>query len=106
MSELVVSISFAITTHNETHSLVRLLKHINKHISGVDEIVIVDDYSTDPSTLRILEDAKSIGSVYKRKLNGSYSNQKNYLNSKCTKNYIFQIDADELPTKTLFKTLA
>jgi glycosyltransferase involved in cell wall biosynthesis len=67
-----------------------------------DEIVIVDDYSSVPETLKILATETN---VYRHALNLDYSAQKNYLNSKCTKRYIFQIDADELPSKTLLVNL-
>jgi glycosyltransferase involved in cell wall biosynthesis len=36
--------------------------------------------------------------VFHRSLNNNFSEQKNYLNSKCVGKYIFQIDADELLT--------
>lgn len=97
-----LGISFAITTHNETLELEILLDRLNKYKDESDEVVIVDDYSTEPHTLEILD---KVQSVHKRRLNKNYAKQKNYLNSKCTKNYIFQIDADELPTQTLLFNL-
>jgi|SaaInlV_100m_DNA_2_1039680.scaffolds.fasta_scaffold21611_2 glycosyltransferase involved in cell wall biosynthesis len=92
------SISYAITTHNEGSSVQDLIDHIKKQMSSVDELVIVDDYSTDQTTLSALSDVRL---VYKRKLNNNFSSQKNYLNSKCTKDYIFQFDGDELPSESL-----
>jgi len=91
-------ISYAITTHNETHELRALIERVIPYMTDKDELVILDDYSDNEITLEILE---SLDNVYKRKLNKNYARQKNYLNSKCTKEYIFQLDADELPTETL-----
>jgi len=96
------SISFAITTHNETSELRELVELISSYMSESDEIIILDDHSSEIETLEILE---TLDNVYKRKLSSDYAKQKNYLNSKCTKDYIFQIDADELPTRTLMFNL-
>jgi hypothetical protein len=39
------------------------------------------------------------------KFDRHFANWKNKLNSYCTGDYIFQIDADEIPTKTLIDYL-
>ena len=92
------TISYAITTHNEGRPVQDLIDHIKGQMSREDELVIVDDYSTDQTTLSAISDVRF---VYKRKLNNNFSSQKNYLNSKCTKDYIFQFDGDELPSTSL-----
>ena len=65
-----------------------------------DELVIVDDYSSDEETKRILS---GYDFVTKHKFKKNYADHKNFLNSLCIKNYIFQIDGDELPTPQLIK---
>lgn len=97
-----ISISYAITVHNEDESLALLLESIHKYITSNDEIVLLDDYSTHPQTLALLSTQTN---VHKRKLDNNYSAQKNYLNFKCKRDYIFQLDADELPTDKLLSTL-
>lgn len=92
------SISYAITTHNEGESIQKLIERIKKHIDKNDELIILDDYSTDSQTLSILA---SEASVYKKKFNNEFSVQKNYLNSLCSSEYIFQFDGDELPSDLL-----
>lgn len=95
-------ISYAITVHNEDVSLSQLLVRINEYIHPKDEIVILDDYSHNPETLKILSEQTN---VYKRKLNYNYAAQKNYLTSKCRGKYILQLDADELPTRKLLMSI-
>jgi len=90
-----MKISYAILTHNEglyIRNLLCLLVN-NKRIE--DEIVVVDDHSTDPLTLEILNDYKPSIRLYHREFDGDASS-KNYLNSLCTGDYIVQIDSDEL----------
>ena len=44
--------------------------------------------------------------LVKRELNNDFAGQKNYLTSLCTGDYIFQIDADELPSTFLMHNLS
>ena len=48
-------ISYAITTHNETTELERLLGFLSRRKDPEDEIVILDDYSTNLATGDIIE---------------------------------------------------
>ena len=96
------SISYAILTHNEDESLDTLLNAIHPYKKYEDEIVFVDDHSTNEKTLKILS---KYPRVYKRHMNRDYAAQKNYLNSKCRKDYIFQLDADEFPSKQLISNV-
>ena len=92
------SISYAITTHNETEVLESLVHILQKYIQDVDELVILDDYSSDPHTCKIIDD---LPNVHRSKFTGNYADHKNNLNKKCKKDYIFQLDGDELPTELL-----
>lgn len=96
------NISYAITTHNEDESLSKLLKVIEEYKDDSDEIIVVDDYSTNELTLDILSTYKN---VYRRRFNKNYADQKNFLNSKCKNEYIFQFDADEFPSILLIKNI-
>jgi len=97
-----MKISYAICTHNEDETLLNLLYRINEYLDAEDEIVVLDDYSNNLETLKILE---SLGNVHKNKLNKDFSNHKNILNSKCKGDFIFQLDSDELPSKHLMKNI-
>lgn len=101
-----LSISYLIGTKNEgVVYLTPLLERLIKYKQREDEIVIVDDYSDDPSTLQTLEKYKDHITVYKRKLEDSFADHKNYMSSLAKGDFIFNIDADELPNETLLQTI-
>ncbi len=97
-----MKISFAICTHNETDSLEKLLQQLTELIDAEHqhdyEIVIVDDNSTNTETVKILEKFSEFEyiRVFKHSLNGDFAAHKNYLNSMCLGEWIFNIDADEI----------
>jgi glycosyltransferase involved in cell wall biosynthesis len=93
-----MKISFGITVHNEDESLKKLLRQLTTHkqVVGDCEIVVVDDFSDNIETLKILDDNKEHIRLFKNSLNKNFSQQKNFLNSKCLGKYVFQIDSDEL----------
>ena len=94
-------VSWAITVHNEGESLNNLLEQLVTFIEDTetdDEIIILDDFSDDYDTISILEsysEEYSFIKVSQRALERDFGAQKTYLNSLCTGDYIFQIDADE-----------
>lgn len=93
-----MKISFAITTHNEGQYIQDLLDQLVPYCEETgDEIVIVDDNSTDPFTVNILEGYERSGSIklFNRALNGNFAEHKNFVSEQCSGDYIFQIDADE-----------
>jgi len=102
-----MKISYSILTHNETDSLLALLNFILKHKDEEDEVVILDDYSDNEKTKSILDTMCSINEIKfeQRHLLKDYAGQKNYLKNMCTGDYIFNIDADELPNKWLIKNI-
>ena len=105
-----MKISYGITVHNESNELNTLLEILVNKADTEDEIVIVQD-----------GDDKEVGEViskwmnetldwkgiywYTRKLDGNFSDQKNYVIEQCTGDYIFHIDADEYPHETLLTQL-
>lgn len=90
-----MKISYAILTHNEGEYIAKLLTLLTTYKRDIDEIVIVDDYSNDEQTKSILNDFKDQIVLDYRTFDGDHT-QKNYLNSRCTGDYILQLDADEL----------
>lgn len=90
-----MKISYAILTHNEGDYIAELLTLLTTYKRDIDEIVVVDDYSDDEKTKFILNDFKDLITLDYRVFDGDHT-QKNYLNSKCTGDYILQLDADEL----------
>jgi glycosyltransferase involved in cell wall biosynthesis len=101
-----VSISYCITTHNEGAVYIKpLLDRLLKHLQPEDEIVVVDDFSDDPSTVNVLEEYRDRVNLYFNPLNSDFATHKNFAKSKCTKDYIFFIDADENVHENLLITL-
>ena len=108
------TISYAITVCNEIDEIKELLSFLKTHIRKEDEIVIQYDSNSSTneviefiSEFRILEDTRKKFSVkvIKFPLNNHFANFKNNLRENCTKDYIFQIDADEVPHHQFVKDL-
>ena len=75
-------ISFAITTHNEGHYIQQLLDQLIPHCEKTgDEIVVVDDNSTDEYTLQILYNYADQDKIklHNHALNNNFANHKNYI---------------------------
>ena len=102
-----MKISYSILTHNETDSLQKLLSFLVEHKDAEDEIVILDDYSDNETTKSILDTMTSIHEIKfeQRRLLKDFAGQKNHLKNMCTGDYIFNLDADELPHKWLMKNI-
>jgi len=97
-----MKISYAILCKDEEQYLPKLLDTIIEYKSEEDEIVIVTDNPTE-GVIKILNDYSI--THYDRPLNNDFGAQKNFLNSKCTGDYIFNIDADECPHECLIGNL-
>ena len=84
-----------------------LIEFIIKHKDEEDEIVILDDYSDDEKTINILDTLCSIHEIKfeQRHLLKDYGGQKNHLKKMCTGDYIFNLDADELPSGWLIQNV-
>ena len=107
-----MQISYAIPVCNEHVELERLLSFLVKHIDENDEIVVqCDKGNTTPEVYKVLDSFKApVGledplKVIEFSLNGHFSNFKNNLKEHCTGDWIFQIDADELPHEFLVTNL-
>jgi len=100
-----VKISYLITCHNETLELLELIEKLKTHLdfnAPDDEVVILDDFSNNEDTKKILEKAKTYGfTVVQHALNKNFAEHKNYGGKRCVGDYIVQIDADEYPHPTL-----
>ncbi len=94
------SISYAITACNEHRELSFLLEVLRNNIRQEDEIVIQLDSNAT-------EKVRTVARYYiEFPLNKDFASFKNNLSKHCTKDYIFQIDADEYPHIHLIANLA
>jgi len=101
-----MKISYAIPVCNEHVELEKLLSFLRSHIDEGDEIVVqCDEGNTTPEVLRVLDKCADRVKVIEFPLKGHFSNFKNNLKEHCTGDWIFQIDADELPHESLITNL-
>jgi glycosyltransferase involved in cell wall biosynthesis len=99
-----MKISYLITCHNETDTLSRLLFFLCNKRRVEDEIIVLDDFSTEEKTKSILKGHSSVEHNFKiiqHALDNNYGNHKNFGNKQCTGDWIFQIDGDELPSENI-----
>jgi GT2 family glycosyltransferase len=104
-----MKISYAIPVCNELIELTRLLDFLKKHKRSKDEIIILFDSENGSKNVEEFLRAKSVNSSYfqwySNPLNKDFAQQKNYLTKMCKGDWIFLIDADEIPNKHIFETL-
>ena len=105
-------ISYAIPVCNEHIELENLLSFLIRYIDENDEIVVqCDKGNTTPEVYRVLDSFKApVGlkdplEIIEFPLKGHFSNFKNNLKEHCSGDWIFQIDADELPHESLITNL-
>ena len=99
-----MKISYAIPVCNEHAELEKLLSFLLEHIDENDEIVVqCDKGNTTNEVYKVLQHPRF--NVIEFPLNGHFSNFKNNLKEHCTGDWIFQIDADELPHEFLITNL-
>jgi glycosyltransferase involved in cell wall biosynthesis len=90
-------------------SVVILAKNEERHIAGclesctfADEIIVVDDESTDKTA----EIARAHGAkIYTRSLNGDWGSQQNFAVGKASFRWVFILDCDERITPELKKSI-
>ena len=103
-----MKISYGITVSNEFVEIQKLIYLLLKEKRRVDEIVILFDSSNGDKEIEAFLSSHSVNSEfawYKRDFDGHYADHKNYLTQFCSGDYIFQIDADEFPHKSLISAL-
>ena len=107
-----MKISYAIPVCNEHIELEKLLLFLVKHIDENDEIIVqCDKGNTTPEVYKVLDSFKApVGlkdplKIIEFPLKGHFSNFKNNLKEHCSGDWIFQIDADELPHESLITNL-
>ena len=100
-----MTISYAITVCNELEEITKLLNFLQTHIRKEDEIVI--QYDETSVTDEVMDYLKLMDSMHENHkvigfpLNKDFASFKNNLKSHCSKDYIFQVDADEIPHEFL-----
>ena len=101
------SISYAITVCNEAEELDRLLSHLSHYVQAGDEVVVQADETnvTDDVKDVVKHYAHLITRYVEYPLAFDFARFKNHLNEQCKGDFIFQLDADELPAQWLLEHL-
>lgn len=111
-----MKITYAVTVCNEFIEIQRLISFLLKNKRLHDEIVVqmdlnLDDLKNQPEDkkqvfayIMKLQEHGQLKVIF-HQLNNDFSSFKNHLTEQCKGDYIFQIDADELPHKKLIEVL-
>jgi hypothetical protein len=102
-----MKISYAITVCNELEEVKRLVNFLLSHKRTEDEIVILYDLNGSKEVYDYIDEVDKIVNIFVAKDNftGHFADWKNKLTLLCKGDYIFQIDADEIPNLTLIEHL-
>ncbi len=101
-----IKISYGITVCNEAEELDRLLKFLLSHKDPDDEVIVLSDKeNTTQEVYKIIDLYKEEIKPVSYPLNGDFASFKNNLIQYSTGDYLFQIDADEIPNAYLISNL-
>lgn len=101
-----VKISYAICVCNEDRELNSLVNFLLKVKDEEDEInILVDSKNVTPEVREVLKSHGEKIVVNEREFDGKFSDHRNYHATKCTGDYIFAIDADEMPQEALITNI-
>ena len=103
-----MKISYAITVKDEFIEIQRLITHLLKLKRHQDEIVVLYDQRNGNNEIALyLKKLNKLPNVqfWRGDFGGDFSVWKNQLTEYCSGDYIFQIDADEIPNTDLIGSL-
>ena len=105
-----MKISYAIPVCNELEEIQRLLGFLLENKRDQDEIIILYDTNNGTADVETFLDHYNKNNLnwfklFKSPFNKHFAEWKNLLSSYCSGDYIFQIDADEIPNKFLIDNL-
>lgn len=103
-----MKISYAITVCNEIVEIQRLVSFLLKNKRYEDEIVILYDSKGGTEPVEEYLRSHSVNAEFmwhSGEFGGHFADWKNRLTELCSGDYIFQIDADEMPEATLIELL-
>jgi hypothetical protein len=104
-----INITYAITVCNELNEITQLIDFLKNRIDTDDEILIQydEDSATDAvkNYLKIITQLHTSVKVIGFPLNGDFASYKNNLKNHANGMFIFQIDADEIPSEYLMENI-
>lgn len=101
-----IKLSYGITVCNEAVELERLILFLLLYKDRQDELIVLQDSThRDEWVVDVLAKYRSRLVVREKKLNNDFATFKNNLIQLASGDYLFQIDADELPGEALLHNL-
>jgi len=106
-----MGISFLVTAYNEYEDLKKLLSQLLKIVRPTDELIIQLDNKATNEVIQLVDNflSKNKDNILIKKchfdLNKDFASFKNNAKNYCTKDWIFQIDADETLSETFCRIL-
>ena len=104
-----MKISYAITVCNEHKEIQKLLTFLFEHKRKEDQIVVQMDTKATKDVWNVCESFETKPfdeyKLIECALNKNFAAYKNNLNNNCDGDWIFQIDADEIPNEYLLEAL-
>lgn len=103
-----MKISYAITVCNEFVEIQKLVDFLLEHKRSQDEIVVLYDIENGHEGVEQYLRAKSVNGEFAwvpGEFKGHFADWKNHLTRLCSGDFIFQIDADEIPNRALIANL-
>jgi glycosyltransferase involved in cell wall biosynthesis len=100
-----MKISYAITVYNELNEIICLIEFLKSAKRAEDEIVVLFDDKGPDTVWKYLQSQEQFIKIHPANFKNDFAEWKNKLNKLCSGNYIFQIDADELPNEHLIESL-
>ena len=101
-----MKLSYGLTVCNEHKEINSLINYLLERIDEEDEIIVVYDQNrVTKEVMNVLNQHAEKIFFYPFDFQQNFLDNKNFMNSKCTGEYIFQIDADEVPEDFLVRNL-
>ena len=103
-----MKISYAITVCNEFVEIQNLINFLLKHKRTEDEIIVLYDFKNGDEGIEEFLRSHSVNGEFSwvpGQFKNHFADWKNYLTLLCNGDYIFQIDADEIPHEILIEQL-
>jgi hypothetical protein len=104
-----INVTYAITVCNELTEITQLINFLHPRLKSKDEILI--QYDTDSATNQVKDYLTILTQMHKNirviefPLNKDFASYKNNLKNHANGMFIFQIDADEMPSEHLVENL-
>ncbi|ADQ91653.1 hypothetical protein BpV1_026 [Bathycoccus sp. RCC1105 virus BpV1] len=101
-----MNLSYAITVCNEARDLFSLVSFLLKVKDGEDEInILVDTAHVSDNVKNVLKYFGDKIVIYERDFDGNFAEHRNFHLTKCSGDYIFIIDPDEMPKENLITNI-